>query len=79
METITYGITSFLVSGAAIVIAAHAWLTIRSLGCRRHLTDADIAQIHEALRTDEHRADPGPRFDFPPQTFRGFSSPEGRF
>lgn len=75
METAIYGITSFLVSGAAIVLAGHVALTIGNLRPRR-LSDREIARIHDALRTDEHREDAGPRFGFPSHSFHGFGNPE---
>ncbi|HVP05567.1 MAG TPA: hypothetical protein VMT90_07830 [Dehalococcoidia bacterium] len=81
MDSVIIGISTFLVSGAAIVTGCHIALTLGRLRARRNPALHELEQIAAELRN--HMVAPAPvespRFELRIRSFRGFDSPPGRF
>lgn len=81
MDNVIMGITSFLVTGAIMVIGCHIALTFSQLRAGHGHAPNDLEKI--AAELGAHIAAPAPvgspRFDGHFRTFRGFDSPQGRF
>ena len=81
MDSVIIGITSFLVTGAIMVIGGHIALTISHPRARPARAANDLEKI--AAELGARIAAPAPanshRFDGHFRTFRGFDSPHGHF